>query len=147
MWHFCTQSPSNSSFKVSSLCPLLIARPFCCCCQHNKSRRCHTSHVPQYCYCKCSIGPDLKCSDCGRSVTPVRMHVVAFFTQHLQGEAQKGKKDTRRLKPRYYGEVLTRDEIISRMEKDEAEKKKKKRRGQKSDECQPSPTNIGQNIL
>ena len=90
---------------------------------------------------------DLKCSDCGRSVTPVRMHVVAFFTQHLQGEAQKGKKDTRRLKPRYYGEVLTRDEIISRMEKDEAEKKKKKRRGQKSDKCQPSPTNDGRNIF
>ena len=86
----------------------------------------------------------LKCSDCGRSITPIRMHVAAFFTQHLQGVAQKGKKDTRRLKPRYYGEVLTRDE---RMEKDKAEKQKKKGRGKKMGECQPSIPNHGKDTF
>lgn len=71
---------------------------------------------------------DLKCTDCGRCITPIRMHVVAYFAKHLQKEKRKQCKDTRRIKPRYYGEVLTRDEIIERMEKEEMEKKKKKRK-------------------
>lgn len=112
------------AIPVSSFYPYLITRPFCCCCcQHNMSGLCYTNHMAQYWYCKCSIGPELR--DCGHSVTPNRMHVVFFFIQHFQGETQKGKKDTGRLKPRFYGDVLTRDGIISRMEKDEVEKKKK----------------------
>lgn len=70
---------------------------------------------------------DLKCKDCGSTMTPIRMHVVAYFTQHLQKEIQQRPKDKRRLKPRYYGEALTRDEIIERMEEEEQEKKKKKK--------------------
>ena len=70
---------------------------------------------------------DLKCKDCGSTMTPIRMHVVAYFTQHLQKEFQQKPKDKRRLKPRYYGEALTRDEIIERMEEEEREKQEKKK--------------------
>ena len=32
---------------------------------------------------------DIKCNDCGCSLTPVRMHVVAYFAQHLRKEFQQ----------------------------------------------------------
>ena len=80
---------------------------------------------------------DIKCNDCGRCLTPVRMHVVAYFAQHLKKEVQHQKRDNRRLKPRYYGEVLTRDDIIERMEKEAEEKQKKrgKRAKKVSEDC------------
>ena len=78
---------------------------------------------------------DLKCNDCGCCLTPVRMHVVAYFTEHLQKEVQQQKRDNRRLKPRYYGEVLTREEIIERMEREEEEKQKRKGKRAKNTSC------------
>ena len=35
-------------------------------------------------------------------------------------------KDSRRVKPRYYGEALTRDDVIQRMEEEEQQKREKK---------------------
>ena len=71
-------------------------------------------------------------------MTPVHLHVVAYFTKYLQGKQKEGRKDTRRLKPKFYGEVLTRDEIIERME--EEKRKKGQKKGKKSTpEPDPEP--------
>ena len=35
-------------------------------------------------------------------------------------------KDSRRVKPQYYGEALTRDDVIQRMEEEEQQKREKK---------------------
>ena len=59
----------------------------------------------------------------------MRMHVVAYFTKYLQKEKPHQSKDKRRLKPSYYGQVLTRDEIIEKMEEEAKHKKEKKKRG------------------
>ena len=37
---------------------------------------------------------DLKCNDCGRCLTPIRMHVVAYFTQHLQKDPATKKRQS-----------------------------------------------------
>ena len=37
---------------------------------------------------------DIKCNDCGCSLTPVRMHVVAYFAQHLKKEVQQKGETT-----------------------------------------------------
>ena len=74
---------------------------------------------------------DLKCHDCGNSITPVRLHVVAYFTHHLQKQNKSKAKDNQRVKPRYYGEALTRDEIVQRLEENEKQKREKAKGGQK----------------
>ena len=51
----------------------------------------------------------LKCSGCGSDVTPVKLHVVAYFTKHMQAKQQpKPRRNNHRVKPTVYGEVLTR---------------------------------------
>ena len=65
----------------------------------------------------------LTCCKCGGSMTPVRLHVVAYFSRHLEGmrPPPRGKK---RVKPQFYGEALTSDEVFGRIEEAEQAKAK-----------------------
>lgn len=68
----------------------------------------------------------LKCTGCGSDMTPVKLHVVAYFTKHMQAkQPPKTRKDNHRVKPTVYGEVLTRDEIVERLEEQAREKREK----------------------
>ena len=68
----------------------------------------------------------LTCHDCGKGITPVRLHVVTYFTNHFQQRnATQLAKDNRRVQPQYYGEALTRDEVLDRIEDSEREKREK----------------------
>ena len=58
-------------------------------------------------------------------MTPVKLHVVAYFTKHLQAQQKPKSRDNRKVKPTVYGEVLTRDEIIERVEPQAKEKAEK----------------------
>ena len=66
-------------------------------------------------------------------MTPVQLHVVAYFSKHLQQQHGKAKdKDKKRVKPSYYEEALTKDEIITRIEEEEEMKQaKQKAKGKK----------------
>ena len=70
---------------------------------------------------------------CGNDMTPVQLHVVAYFSKHLQQQHDKVKdKDKKRVKPSYYGEALTKDEIVTRIEEEEEMKQaKQKAKGKK----------------
>ena len=68
---------------------------------------------------------DLQCTDCGRDMTPVKLHVVAYFSRHLQAQQKPRSTENRRVKPTVYGEVLTSDEVIERLDRQEEEKKEK----------------------
>ena len=73
-----------------------------------------------------ALHKELTCRDCGGNITPVRLHVVAYFSQHLQKQDTVHAKDKRKVKPQYYGEALTRDEMIERIEDAEREKREQK---------------------
>ena len=66
-------------------------------------------------------------------MTPVQLHVVAYFSKHLQQQHDKVKdKDKKRVNPSYYGEALTKDEIITRIaEEEEMKQAKQKAKGKK----------------
>jgi hypothetical protein len=51
---------------------------------------------------------------------------MAYFSRHLPVQNIECTKHNRQVKPKYYGEGLTRDKIIERMEEDEREKGEKK---------------------
>lgn len=71
----------------------------------------------------------LTCTKCCRDMTPMKLHVSVYFTKHLQAEPKKQSTDNRRVKPASYGEVLTSDEVMRRLqekEKEKAEKEKEK---------------------
>ena len=67
------------------------------------------------------------------AVTPIRLYLKGYFTKVLQQnkQAKSRKVDKRRVKPRFYGEALTTDDVYERVlaeeaaKKEEAEKKKK----------------------
>ncbi len=65
-------------------------------------------------------------------MTPVRLNVVAYFSRHLEGKKQATRN--KRVKPRFYGEALTKDEVFVRIEETEKPKEKEakeKRKRQK----------------
>ena len=66
------------------------------------------------------------CDSCESAITPVRLHVVAYFSCHLQRENAAKTKDRWRVKPQYYGEALTCDDVIQHMEEEEQQKREKK---------------------
>ena len=59
------------------------------------------------------------------TVTPIRLHLRGYFTNVLQKNKQTRSRpiDKRKVKPQFYGEALTVDEVFKRMEEDEKEKK------------------------
>ena len=79
---------------------------------------------------------ELSCVKCGNAMTPVQLHVVAYFSHHLQGKKSQGQRNKKRVKPRFYGEALTSDDIFRRIEEEESEKieqQKKKKQKQKGE--------------
>ena len=67
----------------------------------------------------------LACIKCGGTMTPVKLHVVAYmyFSRHLQG-LRPPPRGPKRVKAQFYGEAMTSDEVFQRVE--EAEKAKAK---------------------
>ena len=67
----------------------------------------------------------LSCCKCGNLMTPVRLHVVGYFSRHLQvknpSQTQRSKKC---VKPKFYGESLTADEVFVRIQEAETAKLK-----------------------
>ena len=74
-----------------------------------------------------SVLSEIKCTSCGNELTPVRLHVTAYITKYLQSKQKPAApKENRRIKPTVYGEVLTSEEIVERLEAEEREKEEKK---------------------
>ena len=67
----------------------------------------------------------LKCKVCGNDMTPVQLHIVAYFSRYLQNQNANTVRDKKRVKPQIYGEALTKDEIMLRIEEHEEQKKTK----------------------
>ena len=65
------------------------------------------------------------CNKCGCQVTTVELTVAAYFSKYLQCQNKPRQRDNRRVKPVAYGEVLTRDEVVQRLEQEELEKAEK----------------------
>ena len=66
------------------------------------------------------------CANCGAELTPMRPHLTLHFEKWLQKKhAGKGDGRRKRVKPSYYGEAVTSDEVFERVKADEARKKKK----------------------
>ena len=65
------------------------------------------------------------CNKCGCQVTTVELTVAAYFSKYLQCQNKPRQRDYRRVKPVAYGEVLTRDEVVQRLEQEELEKAEK----------------------
>ncbi len=62
------------------------------------------------------------------------MYVVAYnyITKHIQAKPKSKPRGTnKKVKPTMYGEVLTRDEIIERLEAEEKERGERSRKGSK----------------
>ena len=85
-----------------------------------------------------ALHKELTCRDCGSNITPVRLHVVAYFSQHLQKQGTVHAKDKRKVKPQYYGEALTRDEMVERIEEAEGEERAESQKEQAKKEGMPS---------
>ena len=60
--------------------------------------------------------------------TPIRLQLREYFARFLASKRKGNAKatDKRKVKPSFYGEVLTTDEVFERLEKEEKEKKEKK---------------------
>lgn len=58
-------------------------------------------------------------------MTPIKLHVVAYLTKHIQAKPKPRSKDNRKVKPTLYGEVLTSDQIVERLEREAKEKAEK----------------------
>ena len=57
------------------------------------------------------------CKSCGAELTPTRAHITWHFTKILQKKHhEKSSKCKRRVKQTCYGEALTSDEIMARLE-------------------------------
>jgi hypothetical protein len=68
----------------------------------------------------------LTCTKCGNDITPVKLHIAAYFSNFLSKKhAEKQPKSNKRVKPQYYGEALMRDDIIQRLEQEERQKQEK----------------------
>ena len=66
------------------------------------------------------------CKQCGAELTPMRPHLMQHFEQLLQKRNAQKTVKRRRIKPQYYGEALTSDEIYQRLQEDEKEKQQSK---------------------
>ena len=55
----------------------------------------------------------------------MKLHVTAYITQRIQAKPKTRSKDNRKVKPTVYGEVLTSDEVLDRLEQEERDKAEK----------------------
>lgn len=58
-------------------------------------------------------------------MTPVRLHLAIYFTNYFQKAQGRKKTTNKRVRPQYYGEALTSEEVVGRMEQEEREKEEK----------------------
>lgn len=58
-------------------------------------------------------------------MTPVKLTVTAYITKQIQAKQPKPRGSNKQVKPTVYGEVLTRDYTIARLEEQEKEKMEK----------------------
>ena len=61
-------------------------------------------------------------------MTPMKLTVTAYITQQIQAKQPKPRGNNKQVKPTVYGEVLTRDDIVARLEEQEKEKQQKRQR-------------------
>ena len=66
-----------------------------------------------------SVCVHVSCRKCGGEITPVCLHVAVYFSKQPQ---YKQTKDKRKVKPTFYGEVFTSDDVVERIEEIEKEK-------------------------
>lgn len=73
------------------------------------------------------VDQHLICRKCGNETTPMRLNVVAYFSNYFQETNAKKTttKNNKRVKPKYYGECLTRDEMMERIAEEEQKRLKK----------------------
>ncbi len=71
-----------------------------------------------------SICLDICCQKCGNAMTPVKLHLAAYFSKELQYKPTLSqRKNNKKTACSHYGEVLTSDEVVERIESKEREKK------------------------
>ena len=63
--------------------------------------------------------------NCGNNMTPVQLHLAVYFTNYFQRAPSRKKGTNKRVKPQYYDEALTSEEVVGRMEREEREKEEK----------------------
>lgn len=76
------------------------------------------------------------------AVTPIRLHLRGYFSQLLQKNRERSTHpaDKRKVKPRFYGEALTVDEIYERLvEEARLKEQTKKQKKQKPRKASPRP--------
>ena len=71
-----------------------------------------------------------------KTITPVRLHLRGYFTEVLQKNRQQRTRqmDKRKVRPKFYGEALTLDEVHERLLMEEEEKKAAKQKKQEERE-------------
>ena len=63
-----------------------------------------------------------------KTITPIPLHLRGYFADLLQKKKKYTKQiDRRKVKPRFYGEALTADEVYERMVEEEHQKEKTKK--------------------
>ena len=69
--------------------------------------------------------------------TPMRFYLRGYFTKLLQKKREKpvGTKSKQKVKPRFYGEALTLDEVAERFAAEEAQKSEQKKSKKKRAGC------------
>ena len=73
------------------------------------------------------------CTNCGAALTPIRPHLTLHFQNLLQQKhAAKGTTKRKRVKPRFYGEALTSDEVFEWLQADEESKRSRQKKRKKA---------------
>ena len=62
------------------------------------------------------------CRKCGDTFTPIKLHLAVYFSKELQYKPASRCRDKGKTKTSFYGEVLTSDEVMERIESKEREK-------------------------
>ena len=79
----------------------------------------------------------LNCKRCGNDMTPVQLHIVTYFSRHLQNQNANTVRDKKGVKPQIYGEALTKDEIMLRIKEHEEQTKTKGKKRKNAETTAP----------
>ena len=66
----------------------------------------------------------------GSTVTPIRLRLMGYFSRLLQKNKENKSRptDKRKVKPRFYGEALTVDDVYQQLAEEEREKEETRKR-------------------
>ena len=84
-------------------------------------------------FCDSSIEPEVVLDFKGtvtvaKTTTPIRFQLRGYFAQLLQAKKPSSKStDKRKVKPKFYGEALTTDDVFQRFEEEETRKEEEKK--------------------